>query len=136
MNAAFFTRFLSIFYKKAVVWEEWNVMKINQKGKFQRRKMGIGRDGDTYVITNDKMDNSHRLRQVNTAKRDIETVKSVRMASDRETVEIVYKEDGESDYILKYKPYTLDRNKEIKYSNDEAVRIACKILCLKNLRKP
>ena len=68
------------------------------------------------------------LAMCNSAKRDIETVKSVRMASDRETVEIVYKEDGESDYILKYKPYTLDRNKEIKYSNDEAVRIACKIL--------
>ena len=58
--------------------------------------------------------------------------------NDRDAVEITFDEEGE-DYVLKYKPYTTEyrsKKKEKKYSNEEAVRIACKILCLIDILKP
>jgi|MDSY01.1.fsa_nt_gb hypothetical protein len=119
-------------------------MKITPSGKAQRRRMGIGRKRmangkDEYIITNDKMDNSARFMNVKNAKREIEKITGVRMdPNDRDAVEITFDEEGE-DYVLKYKPYTTEyrsKKKEKKYSNEEAVRIACKILCLIDILKP
>ena len=50
----------------------------------------------------------------------------------RETVEIVYQQEGDFDHVLKYRPYTM-QGKTREYSNEEAVRIACKLLCLKDI---
>ena len=114
------------------------MIKINKVGKEQRRRMGIGLDRTGQpVITNEKMDNSARFLAVSTNKRFVDTIKTLRMDPvdhNRETVEIVYQQEGDFDHVLKYRPYTM-QGKTREYSNEEAVRIACKLLCLMDISK-
>ena len=89
------------------MYEEFKVKKINRAGKEQRRKFGVGFDQleGKLVITNDKMDNSTKFRDVTNRVRYIRDILEIQIDSDDpRKFKIVWDEEGYSpgDYELSY----------------------------------
>lgn len=122
----------------APLWEEWQVHKINQRGKAQRRMMGIGRDNVSgqLMVTNAKLDNSKRIGDVHTRCRLLTTLLKVDLLAEEmsglpqtaggasSTVRISWDEDG-AEYVIKY----------VAGTPEAAMLIVCKILYLREMER-